>query len=259
MNTDSQFFFATIVASALFLLLTIFNIALVLIYQKRRHQHIKEMHILKQTFEQTLLQSQIEVQEATYSVLGKELHDNVGQLLSSTKMLLGVTERSLNNAPDTLMTAQETLGQAINELRSLSKSLNKEWLEQFNLIDNLQAEVARNNAAGDLQVFLSSPQTIFLSADKQIILFRIIQEALQNAIKHADPANIAINITENITAISVVIKDDGSGFEHAATHEGVGLLNMKQRTQLLNGTITWQSGLNKGTEITITIPANHNQ
>jgi signal transduction histidine kinase len=256
MNSDNHLLFATIVAIVLFLLLTLFNVALVFFYQKRRHQHVREMHTLKKTYEQTLLQSQIEVQEATFSALGKELHDNVGQLLSSTKMLLGVTERSLPTAPDTLITAQETLARAINELRSLSRSLTKEWLEQFNLIDNLQAEVARNNSANDLQIFLSSPQTLPVSPDKQIILFRIIQEALQNAIKHASPKNISICITEDNTAITTIIKDDGTGFEATEDMKGMGLMNMKQRTQLLNGSISWQSSPNEGTVINIVLPVN---
>jgi signal transduction histidine kinase len=211
---------------------------------------------MQSNFEKTLLQSQIEVQEATFSALGKELHDNVGQLLSSTKMLLGVTERSLTTPPDTLITAQETLARAINELRSLSRSLTKEWLEQFNLIENLQAEVARNNSANDLQIFLSTPQILSVSPDKQIILFRIIQEALQNAIKHASAKNIAITITEDNTAITTIIKDDGSGFDTNDDIKGMGLMNMKQRTQLLDGSITWQSNADEGTVINITLPVN---
>ncbi len=144
---------SVIAAVSLFLLLAGFVIAFALKFQKRRQQHIREMVNLKYTYEQQLLQSQIEVQEATFSALGKELHDNIGQLLSSTKMLLGITQRNMPNTPDTLMTAEETLGKAINELRSLSKSLTKEWLEQFKLIENLQPEVARINSANEIHIF----------------------------------------------------------------------------------------------------------
>ena len=101
---------------------------------------------MKAKYEQELLQSKLETQEQTFQQIGKELHDNVGQLLSTSRMLLGLTERSLPNPPDTLLTANATLGEAISELRSLSKSLDKEWLEQFSFTDNLQTEISRINA-----------------------------------------------------------------------------------------------------------------
>src|SRR6266513_5304855 len=129
--------FAIIFATVVLVLLAGFLFFFFLKYRYRKNEYIKEREIMKQTFEQTLLQSQIEVQEATFSILAKELHDNVGQLLSSSKMLLGITQRNFSNAPETLTIAEETLGKAITELRSLSKSIDKEWLEQFDLIDNL--------------------------------------------------------------------------------------------------------------------------
>lgn len=242
--------------TALVLLLSIFVITLLLLFQKRRQQHDREMLDLKYTYEQQLLQSQIEVQEATFSALGKELHDNVGQLLSSTKMLLGITQRNLPTIPDTLITAEETLGKAINELRSLSKILTREWLEQFNLIENLQAEVARINSSNGIHIFLSTPQFLSIEPNKQIILFRIIQEALQNAIKHANAKSISIAIIEDNTTITAQIKDDGSGFE-TTEKKGIGIMNMKHRAQLLNGNIEWVSTAEKGTLVQIILPVNN--
>ena len=101
-------------------------------------------------------------------------------------MLLGITQRNLADIPETLTIAQETLGKAISELRSLSKSLDKEWLAQFDLIDNLATEINRINAGLILEIHFSHPGKLSLTVEKQIILFRIIQEALQNAIKHSE-------------------------------------------------------------------------
>ena len=135
--------FAIIFATVVFILLAGFLFFFFLKYRYRSNEYIKEREIMKKTFEETLLLSQIEVQEATLSILSKELHDNVGQLLSSSKMLLGITHRNMTDTPETLTIAEETLGKAINELRSLSKSIDKEWLEQFSLIDNLTTEIKR--------------------------------------------------------------------------------------------------------------------
>lgn len=84
--------FTTIVVVLLVAFLMFFFIR----YRSRSNAYIKEREAMKKAFEQNLLQSQIEVQEATFAGLGKELHDNIGQLLSSTKMLLGITQRSLS-------------------------------------------------------------------------------------------------------------------------------------------------------------------
>lgn len=242
-----------IVITLLFLMLSSITIVLILIYQKRRQQHMIEMATLKQTYEQTLLQSQIEVQEATLSTLSQELHDNVGQLLSTAKMLLGITERNITNPPDTLITANETVGKAITEVRSLSKSLSKEWLEQFDLIKNLEAEVERVNSAKTMKIDLEHSGKLTLKTDEQIILFRIIQEAIQNAIKHSGANNICISIFLEDRLLVTNIKDNGKGFAQNQAIDGVGIINMKHRTKLLGGTIEWQSS-NEGSNVIITLP-----
>lgn len=212
--------------------------------------------MMKKTFEDALLHSQIEVQEATFSVLAKELHDNVGQLLSSSKMLLGITQRNMTNTPLTLNIAEETLGKAIHELRSLSKSLDKEWLEQFDLIENLGTEIKRINAGLVLEIHFLHSGKLPLTVEEQIILFRIIQEALQNAIKHSDAKNIFIEIETTDENIIVNITDDGKGFE-PIFNDGLGMRNMKHRTKLLGGNITWNIP-EKGSSVTIQLPLKKN-
>ncbi len=172
-------------ASVFLLLITLFIVVLLMAYKRRDYKHLKEKRLLEEDFNSQLLRSQIEVQEQTFSQIGKELHDNVGQLLSTSRMLIGLAERSLPKPPDTLLTANATLGKAINELRSLSKSLDKDWLSQFNLLENLKAEVIRVNTGSAISAHLHIHAEPALPSTKQIILFRIIQEAVQNALKHS--------------------------------------------------------------------------
>lgn len=244
--------FAVGFVTTVLLLLLGFLLFFFLKYRTRSNKFIKERETMKKAFEQTLLQSQVEVQEATFSVLSKELHDNVGQLLSSSKMLMGVAQRNLVNIPETLTIAEETLGKAINELRSLSKSLDKQWLEQFDLIDNLSAEIKRINSSLELKIHFSYSGKLALTPEEQIILFRIIQESLQNAIKHAEAKNISIEIETNAENIIIYISDDGKGFKQSA-NKGLGIRNMKHRAKLLGGNVTWTAP-EKGTLITIRLP-----
>jgi signal transduction histidine kinase len=229
-------------------------IMLVLIYQKKQSQYTMDKRQLQSNFQKELLKTQLETQEETFHQISEELHDNIGQLLSSTRMLLGITERSLSHVPDTLRTADQTLAKAIQDLRMLSKSLNKEWLHQFNVIQNLEAEIERINSAQVIQIELRNNVKILpLPPESQVMLFRIIQEALQNCIRHSNAENALINISSG-DFINISINDNGSGFTDAEANKGVGLMNMKHRTKLLGGAIEWKQGKDKGTEVSIVIP-----
>lgn len=244
----------TVIASiTLFLLIATVMVLFLFKYQKKQSQHKQQVMLMQQAFTQQLLQSQIETQEETMGLLGKELHDNIGQLLSSTKMLIGVTERSLHNPPDTLLIAEDTLSKAINELRLLTKSLSKEWLQQFNFIENLTAEANRINASKKTTIAFTHPHKLPLEADKQIILFRIVQEAIQNAIKHAKAYFINISIVQKTALLELTINDNGQGFDFATVKKGLGITNIEYRIHLLGGTVHWDSNFN-GTTIYIQLP-----
>ena len=112
--------------------LVIFIILFILLYQKRYYRYQKERQYLEAQFKQELLQSQLETQEYSFNQISEELHDNIGQLLSSTKMLLSIGIIELQTVPDAIKTAEQTVAKAIQDLRSLSKSLNREWLDSCN-------------------------------------------------------------------------------------------------------------------------------
>lgn len=212
-------------------------------------KHPKGKRLFEEDFNRQLLRSQIEIQEQTCSQIGKELHDNVGQLLSASRMLIGLAERSLQTPPDTLLTANATIAKAINELRSLSKSLDKDWLSQFNLLDKLKAEMLRINAGNVVSAHLHIHAEPVLPSSKQIILFRIIQEAVENALKHSNCKVIDIYFYKKETDAEITVANNGTGFKN----KGMGLKNMQYRIQLLGGTIHKSSTAN-GTSIVIVIP-----
>jgi len=210
---------------------------------------------MQKHFKQELLQSKLETQEYSFNQISKELHDNIGQLLSTTKLLLGMAAMELENVPDTLKTAEQSLAQAIQDIRLLSKSLDKEWLSQFNIIESLEAEKERINSLKTIKVeFNNQYSKIQLEPDLQVMLFRVVQEALQNSIKHASPEQINIKTRYNKTYFELTIEDDGKEFNiESAQRDNLGLHNMIHRVQLLGGTINWKSK-EIGTSITIAIP-----
>lgn len=248
---------AVIIAGIIvFVVLTGIVVFVLLFYQKRRFQHLQQITELEKQYREQLLQSQLETQEYSFNQISQELHDNIGQLLSSTKLLLNVGTMELQNVPDSIKTAEQTVSKAIQDLRSLSKSLNKEWLHQFNLIENLEAEKERINTTRNIELNLQSEyQKLPLKPEAQVMLFRVVQEALQNSIRHASPKHISIQIKNTNSYFELNIKDDGKGFHiESVKKESLGLRNMEHRVQLLGGNINWQTDAGKGTLITIKIP-----
>ncbi len=104
-----------VVAATVYLLLAGLILFVLFFYQRKKFQHKEELLQMQQQYNEALLQSQLETHEATLHQISEEIHDNIGQLLSSTKMLLGITERNLDCIPDTLRTAEQTLGKAIQD------------------------------------------------------------------------------------------------------------------------------------------------
>lgn len=245
-----------ILGTILFLALVIF-IALFLIQQRRRvNFFVNERKLMEARYNQELLKVKLETQESSFHSISEELHDNIGQLLSSAHMMLSVYIKPLDTKPQNLMVVDETLAKAISDLRSLSKSLNPEWLNQFSLLKNVYGEVERLNAAGGIAVsFEPSIDNLPLNADAQLMLFRIVQESLQNSIKHSGAGHVRIGLELRNGLLQVSIADDGIGFNPTQQMKsGVGLMNMKHRVNLLGGKIIWQKQEPKGTEVSICLP-----
>jgi len=251
-----EIYTAIISVSILLLILALIIPLIIINYKKKQEIYLLERRKMQEEFEKQLMQSQLEVQEYSFHQISEELHDNVGQLLSTTKMLLGITERNLGETPDSLRTASETLGKAIQDLRSLSKSLSNEWLHQFNIIENLQGELDRLKAAKQIEVSLKANVHVLpLEPQEQVMLFRVMQEALQNSIKHARASEIQVSIEVRGDIIYLCLSDNGLGFNmDEAGKNGVGMMNMKHRVKLLNGSIEWTSSEASGTKVEINLP-----
>lgn len=254
MDSLSQEIAIILVGSAFFLLVAVGIILLLLIYQKRQLQFILEKHELSNQFQRELLTTRIEAQEETLNQLSRELHDNIGQLLSSSKLLIGVAKRALTSPMEELQLAEETVAKAITELRAMSKSLNKDWLEKFNFIENLTAEAKRINATKEFEMTIRHPEIINLPVEQQLVLFRIVQEAFQNSLKHGKASHISIFVEQRDAYVNVKIEDNGKGFDVSdSSRLGVGMINIKNRAQMLGGSALWQSS-KSGTAVAVQIP-----
>jgi signal transduction histidine kinase len=248
-----EIYSAIILISVIFIVLSSGFVLFIIRFKMKQGLHFLEKKKMSEEFSMQLMQSQIEVQETTMSMLGQELHDNICQQISSTKLIAAYAIRRPEEAQKMLVEIEGHLGKTIDDIRLLTKSMDKEWLEKFNLIANLVTEVNRINASQMLNIRLRTLSRLFLETDKQLMLFRIIQEALQNAIRHAGASQIEIIINTDNVNINTLITDNGRGFTVDDRTTGLGMRNMKHRTDLLKGNITWTSA-GKGSIVHISIP-----
>jgi signal transduction histidine kinase len=214
---------------------------------------------LKVEYEQTILQSQLEIQEQTFKNISQEIHDNIGQVLSLAKLNLNTIPHTEN--AETITLTEELLGKAISDLRDLSRSLNSEKITDIGICEAIKHELSIVEKVARIKtLFICSDEEISLSSEQTIIAFRMMQEILNNIIKHAKATQITAEITTNSSSTSIYITDNGKGFDTdklKTTETGIGLKSIRQRCELINASCTINTAPGKGTAIQIVIENKH--
>ena len=144
----------------------------------------------------------------------------------------------------------------INEIRQLSRSLMNPSIGDLGLIDSIHDLIENINLTRKLHVSLAANEEIeaLLDKNQKLTVFRVIQEALNNAIKHARATSVTIRILHDASSAKVLIEDDGIGFNVETVKKGAGLKNIQNRIYLINGTHTIESTLKRGSKICINFP-----
>lgn len=235
--------------------LAVFVVLLSVLFTSRKNKLLKEKQLMKTQFEQELLQTQLEIQEQTLRTISEEIHDNVGQVLSLAKLNLNTFE---NNPQKKLGDTKELISKAINDLRDLSRSMHGDRIAELGLLQSLTVELQILQNSGEFEThFNITGDSYKLPPQKEMVIFRIVQEALNNAIKHAKAKNIRLHINYQPNLFTLTVQDDGAGFDIVAMQNknGIGLKSMQNRANLIGATCTLQSSINNGTIITIELPA----
>jgi two-component system NarL family sensor kinase len=236
-----------------FILLGIGISSFVLYYNKKRKDHLREKELLYKNFENSLLHSKVELQEQIFTRISEEIHDNVGQILSLAKVQLNILEQTTPIQNSSLNAAKEHVSQAISDLRDIAHSLNGERVQSLSLEIALQEEVRKINQSCLLTAILKiegEPKQI--SIQKKLILYRMIQEALHNCLKHANASVIEVLVIYMESCCTINVTDNGCGFS-LDKKPGLGLTNLKNRAQVIGGEMQIQTSP-QGTQLTIIFP-----
>ena len=210
---------------------------------------------MRNRFEQTLLKTQLEIQEQAFAYISQEIHDNIGQVLSLVRLNLNtfdgiVTEEKLEQTDD-------LLGKAIKDLRDLSHNLQNNRIHDIGIIESIRQLLLSLEKTGRYKTSLNTSDHFhILDPNTDIILYRMIQEIINNIIKHASAGIIDIAISSDPDMTNIRISDNGIGFDPALLKQdrpGIGLHNIANRAKMINATVDVKSAPGNGTIITLNI------
>jgi two-component system NarL family sensor kinase len=194
-------------------------------------------------------------EEQAMKVASHEVHDNLSQLHSIALLLLATLRE--NSTVATLDQLQEVLERSYAVAKDISHSLNPVYLERQMLIPSIEEKVRWVNASSSIECLLNvNGDPLAIDGKYVVIIFRIVQEALNNIITHAGASRIAIQMDYHKNGLWLTIIDNGKGFdrEHPGFKEGLGMISMQQRAAQLQGKLEISSYPDEGTLLSLYIP-----
>jgi PAS domain S-box-containing protein len=201
----------------------------------------------------------LEGQEQERSRIAKDLHDGLGQMLTALKMNIRLTQIDEKH----VASLYRLIDEAIQESIRISENILPAKLRDFDLATCLKSLCNGINTASEVPVsFESLGQPVRIGQNQKVNLYRITQEAVNNAIKHAQAELISVQLNEDENFIQLTIEDDGKGFGSGTSFDQSvhhGLANMRERAEIMGGSLTIESDENRGTLIIVEVPLKSNE
>ena len=201
-------------------------------------------------------ETNIRAQEKVRNEIGRELHDNINQILAAAKLYVDGALKEKLHPTDMLVKSQTNIALAIDEIRRLSHTLVAPSLSDVRLIQIINDLIDDIHETTPLKVKISvrDYKEDILDKETKLTIYRIIQEQISNILKHSQASNASIQLSILPHFIRLVISDDGIGIIENKKTTGIGLQNIKNRVEYYDGTITLHSIPGKGCNLEVTIP-----
>ena len=250
----SEMDFLLILTTFMILLVVLMMVAIYSVFIKKKSQLILLQKIKEATFEQELANSQVEIKEQTLNYIGQELHDDLGQKLSVARLM--TNKLSYSTESDNKIISNEInllIGECIQDIRNISKVFITKQVEHFGFIESLEREIFRIQRFQLLEVHYDiNNRDLEINSSHALILFRIIQECINNVIKHSKSKCIELIVFDDQDRINFKINDTGIGFNMDRVNNGSGLKNLISRAKVINTKFEINSSEKIGTKVLIT-------
>lgn len=225
-------------------------------------QKILEKEIIEKerSRQNQIAQAAVFAQEKERAEIGKELHDNIGQLLTTTKLYLEMLKGNQENPEALIDRSINHLNSIINEVRNLSRSLVPHSLNDLGLIASVHELVDSFRLLSTFDIALNYSDEIEEITDNkvQLTIYRIIQEKLNNIVRHAEASNVIIELIVSENNVYLHIADNGKGFDLQTIKKGQGIMNIKSRAELHDGSAEIVTNPGQGCKLSVLIPINKN-
>lgn len=250
-----------VTATVFTVILSGFIVILVRLYAKARKNFLLEKENINRQFQTQLLHSQMETQEQTLQNVSQEIHDNIGQALTFVKLNINTIDpHKIEQTQEKLLESKQLLSQTIQDLRSLSKTLHTGMINEAGLPGALEYQLSFLQKTGVYNTELQVTGEVFKNKPfVETALFRVLQELLNNIIKHAEATLIRITLQYDTDLLRVEVADNGKGFSEPAAGapapvKGLGMKTTRERLQMINGRLAINSNPGTGTTAIIEIP-----
>lgn len=247
----------------LFLLLVIFLMIIAAWFGYSRYRLQQQQKLNKEIAIQQELRTKavMQTEEQERQRIATDLHDGVGQLLSVARMTVANLQSTYAGKEPQIKTALQNavnlMDESLKEVRSISHNMMPNALIKAGLVKAVREFVQKISSTGQLKAELEIiGLDNRLAAETESILFRVMQELVNNIIKHSQASAVSIQLTRDEKEILLMIEDNGVGFDISgqSAFEGIGLKNIKNRIAYLNGTVDFDSRAGRGTIVTIEVP-----
>jgi len=218
---------------------------------KLLQQQVLEQRIQEQ---KKITRAVLEAEEKERNRIGQELHDNVNQILAGTRLYLELAAKDDKNEKKLITNSLELINQAIEEMRSLSKSQVTPF-KGTSLEDLIYLLVEKLCIGSSIETKINySINNQLLEDGLKLNIYRIIQEQITNILKHANASQITISLKDDLAFIYISIEDNGKGFDPEQKRNGIGVSNMLNRVESFNGELRIDSSPGNGCSLQIKVP-----
>lgn len=246
-----------VMASGSLVMVTLLALLIYFYYRTKRRLAVQQVEALEREREVKILQAVLEGEEGERARIAGRLHDGIGGMVSAIKMHLGVSklEHSGVETSAGYRQAVHLLEDLAKEVRKTAHTLMPELLHKYGLEEAVRIHChALSNKTLNVH-FQSYNVTARLSANAELLLYRMVQELVNNAVKHAAGTQVLVELRQDERLLALTVEDDGTGFTPARTgKDGMGLLNIEAKVAALDGKLEIISEKGTGTTITIELP-----
>ncbi|MEI7583299.1 histidine kinase [Runella sp.] len=247
--------YIVIVGTGIMLIMALFIVLFVMYYQRKQIEQQMRVKDMEAEFQRKLLEVSMASTEAERRRIAQDLHDDIGALLSVTKLTFNALYGQLGSKDQAERLAQqvrEALDETISHVRRISRELVPTTLERFGLPAALQEFAAKSNSNNALRVTFGycGDENCRLDSKTELMLYRVAQELINNAMKHSGAKNVHVQLSLPPHDFGMVIEDNGQGFNlenvRLRPSPGLGLDSIEGRLRIIHGKIQYETAPEKG-------------